>query len=450
MLVLADVHRDRGEVEQAGAAALEVAALAEKAGDRQALVQALVTAALVAADPTKAATLADRAVTADPRWPEARLARAWTALHAGETVTAGEDARWVQEAARRSGQPMAQAGAHELLAVLAPDPDTAQAELAAAAELWARSGCRLDVLRVQHAAARLAGDAATADAWQADRAAAGVRGRVVEVAGLDRAVAHRQAAMPGSPGVVVQVFTLGGFALHRDGVAISTAEWGSRKPRELLQVLLSRRGQRVPRGVLTQTLWPEETGNRVANRLSGAISVLRGVLDPDKVHPSDHFVVADPAAVWLDRTHLDIDLVRFHEAVTAARAALAADEEGAEAVMERAVALYAGEFLADVPYDDWTTSAREEARAVHMGALRTLFGLAITRGDHDAAIRWALRLLTEDPYDEDAYRQLIGVCSAAGRHGEAQRHYRTYVAQMRRLDVTPMPFPGVSGLSDLV
>ena len=71
---------------------------------------------------------------------------------------------------------------------------------------------------------------------------------------------------------------------------------------------------------------------------------------------------------------------------------------------------------------------------------RILTHLLLDSGDLDAAARYALRILELDPWDEDAHMWLVRTLDAAGRHGEARRQYRNYVARMRELDVEPVTF----------
>ena len=61
----------------------------------------------------------------------------------------------------------------------------------------------------------------------------------------------------------------------RRGEPMPTADWGSKKARDLLKILLSRRGQRVPRDVIIELLWPDEDPIRTAPRLSVVLSTLR-------------------------------------------------------------------------------------------------------------------------------------------------------------------------------
>jgi DNA-binding SARP family transcriptional activator len=54
-------------------------------------------------------------------------------------------------------------------------------------------------------------------------------------------------------------------------------------------------------------------------------------------------------------------------------------------------------------------------------------------------VRYTLRLLEQDRYDEQAHHSLVGILHDAGRLGEARRHYQTYVRRMAEIDVRPAP-----------
>jgi DNA-binding SARP family transcriptional activator len=52
-----------------------------------------------------------------------------------------------------------------------------------------------------------------------------------------------------------------------------------------------------------------------------------------------------------------------------------------------------------------------------------------------STVRYGLRILERDPFDEAAHLELVSMLIQAGRLGEARRAYRTYVARMRELGV---------------
>jgi DNA-binding SARP family transcriptional activator len=241
----------------------------------------------------------------------------------------------------------------------------------------------------------------------------------------------------------VRIQSLGGFSVVRDGELVRVSEWQSKRARELLKLLISRRGRPAPRGYLMETLWPGEDPDRVANRLSVALTTVKGVLDPEHRFPPEHFVVADKDAVALNLDALDIDVERFLSATADGLDCLRrADIDRGLPILSSAAAAYAGEFLEENPYDDWTVPLREEARAAYVAALRLL---ARHAGDADTAVTHLLRILETDRYDEPAHLGLVHALSDAGRHGEAHRHYLNYRRAMDDLGVEPSPFPGGRG-----
>ena len=60
------------------------------------------------------------------------------------------------------------------------------------------------------------------------------------------------------------------------------------------------------------------------------------------------------------------------------------------------------------------------ARAAYFAVLRALAEDALAAGNPETAIRYDLRLLERDRFDEGAHLALVGALSAAGKHGEAR------------------------------
>jgi DNA-binding SARP family transcriptional activator len=218
-------------------------------------------------------------------------------------------------------------------------------------------------------------------------------------------------------------------------------DWGSKKARDLLKLLVARRGAPVVRDEAATLLWPDEP-DRSARRLSVLLSTIRSTLDPHKRWPADQYVAADHDTVWLVREHVDVDVELFLRETAEARRLLATGEPAkAEALLSQATARYLGEFCADDPYADWTAGLRELARHTFVEAAAALAAIADERGDPAEAVRQRLRILDVDPYDEVAHLNLIRSLAAQRRHGEARRAYRNYCTRLAELDVDPAPFP---------
>ncbi len=430
LLGLGDVSRLRGDLTQARAAYREAVTLSEEVDDVQLVVPALAGLALslVDDDPVRARAAAQRAVDYGQGmgYAQALLARGQVALAEGDLEQAEAALRAVEAVAADRRDRPAMAGALELRAAL--DPDAAVSALEEAIGLWQDIG---NPVRRAQAERRLA------------LARGGVEGRtrMREAQALLRQLGVR-AHLDGAAGVDVEVRCLGGFRVAVDGSILGTTAWQSRKARDLLKILVARRGRPVTREALIDLLWPGEDPDRLGNRLSVALSTVRGILDPHKRRSAEWFVRADKASVALDLEHLWIDLEHFLDGADRGLR-LRAEGRPAEgaALLETVEPLYGGDFLEEDAYEDWTVAPREEARAAYVAVARVLADDADAVGDHDRAVRLCLRVLERDPYDEPAYLRLVATLTAAGRHGEARRHYRAYEARMAELSVESSPFP---------
>jgi DNA-binding SARP family transcriptional activator len=180
----------------------------------------------------------------------------------------------------------------------------------------------------------------------------------------------------------------------------------------------------------------------VRERIQADMARARLVVDPEVIKPADHFIATIGDAVRLESANVDVDLDRFFEhAQTGLDLWKRVRNEAARRDLERAEASYAGDFLEEDLYEDWAASVRDEARALYTAVTGALAELADATHDDEAAIRYRLRILERDPYDESAHLGTVTAMFRIGRHGEAHRAYRDYVARMKTIAVEPAPFP---------
>jgi DNA-binding SARP family transcriptional activator len=240
------------------------------------------------------------------------------------------------------------------------------------------------------------------------------------------------------------VRTLGGFGVLRDGEPVALSEWQSKKARDLLKILVARRGRPTPRDMLMEALWPEDDPSKLPNRLSVALATARSVLDPERQFPAEYLIGGEKSTLRLHLEHLTVDVEQFLS--TAAEGLDLARENRAEAAdrLAAAEAAYTGDFLEEDLYEDWAEPLREEAQAAYVNVARVLAATVAARGERDSSTRYLLRVLERDPYDESAHLALVHSLAAAGRHGEARRFYRAYRGRMREIGLESAPFPGTA------
>jgi DNA-binding SARP family transcriptional activator len=421
---LAQIHLRRGWREQARAALEQALRLQGAEPDRQVRVPALACLAitLLPEDVEDAAELAEQALreaTGSARLP-ALLAAGRTAWARGDVGSARHLAGQAVEHARQRRERAWLAEALELRATTV-DRTPARAALKEAHQIWLDAEASHDADRVIVQLARLAPTSAS------DRLAARVALTRLAAAGV---LASAQVT-EGPAASRVRIVTFGRFEVLVDGIAVPAETWQSRRARELLRLLVCRRGRAIPRMEICETLWPDDDPDRTTHRLSVLLSIVRGVLGSDAL-------IADQACVALDATRVQVDVEQFLADVCDA---VALHERGAEpdaaVLLSEAVERYSDEPFADAPYDEATTALRDEARAAFLQALRLLAGCCRQAGEHDKAAGYLRRLLGEDRYDEDAYRTLIAVLNRAGRHGQARVAAGRYRSAMAEIGLRP-------------
>lgn len=445
-VLLGHAHREEGDLAAARAAYHHSLALAEETANADEVVEALagLTRLLAHEDPDEAARLAERGLGIHGAQAEIRtqmnLAAGWAALAAGSPDRAATLAHEVSRLATEQRYQPYMAEAAELLTMSGEDPEGLQRALG----LWREIRNRVGVARVEFALATLQGR---------DEGRSGITAALsrLEALGIRLSAAARAGgllgALPLPPAAPVEIRTLGGFSVVRRGVPVPFSEWKSRKARDLLKILVARRGAPTHREYLMDALWPEEPPDRVAKRLSVATAILRSVLDPEDAFDHQHFVTGEGNSVRVNRDRLAIDVEEF---VRRGRAALVdlPRRPGAEEhlpALEAAERLYSGDFLEEDRYEDWATPLREEAKAVYLEVCRALALVAFRAARFDTTVRYGLKALERDPFDETAHLLIVRALAASGRHGEARRRYRVYVSALDDIGVTPSPYPGPPG-----
>src|SRR5439155_4245252 len=162
---------------------------------------------------------------------------------------------------------------------------------------------------------------------------------------------------------------------------------------------------------------------RAAHRLHNAVSGARRMLERGIGAQSviafedDSYVIAASAVLT------DYDL--FASSYRAGRYALASgDREGAAHAFRAALALDAGEYVADDPYASWTQPRRVHVSEQRLNALTYLCEHAAERGELVPVLEYAQRILDIDEFRERAHRHLMRAHYLLGQRGCALRQYR--------------------------
>ncbi|MCX7783133.1 MAG: winged helix-turn-helix domain-containing protein [Meiothermus sp.] len=234
---------------------------------------------------------------------------------------------------------------------------------------------------------------------------------------------------------VLEIHTLGGLQVRRRGELLSAKAFGRRQALTLFKLLITHRGQTLSKEELCERLWPGEDPSETQRRLHVLMHGLRQALETDPTQPQ--IVLREGEGYRfapLVRYFLDVE--RFEE--------LLHQGDGLEgtAALEayrQALALYKGDFLADEPYADWAELERSYLRERAVGALFRMATIALNLGMQREALEAYRRILTLDPWREEAYTALIETLVTTGQEPEARSLFQQYRVRMERegLPVSP-------------
>ena len=233
---------------------------------------------------------------------------------------------------------------------------------------------------------------------------------------------------------------LGTFQAVLDGQPVKGFD--SDRVRALLAYLAVEANRPHRRESLAGLLWPEQPEQTARNNLRYALSNLRRVIGDRVVEPP--FLLITRHTLQLNpKGDLRTDVTAFTQHLT--RAKNLPDSESI-AQLEKAVALYQGDFLAgfslghSMPFEEWVLFTRERLMRQAANAMRRLLRYCQQHGDLEAAQNYARRLLQLEPWQEETHRLLMRLLALDGQRTAALAQYeicRQVLAA--ELGIEPLP-----------
>jgi DNA-binding SARP family transcriptional activator len=238
----------------------------------------------------------------------------------------------------------------------------------------------------------------------------------------------------------LRIQTLGGFRVRRAGVEIDATAWQREKALHLLQFLVTMRRQSFHKEQIIDQLWPHIDPAAGDRDFKVALSAIHRVLEPEREPRSEpRFVRRHGLAYGLRLDQAWVDADAFESLVAAGSQAAPHDAETAIDDYRRAIELYAGDYLPERRYEDWTSAERERLQTLALSTMTRLADLLLERSPLES-LRLCQRVLSIDAVWEDAYRTQMRAYLAQGNRPMALRSYQQCVETLQReFNVVPLP-----------
>ena len=226
------------------------------------------------------------------------------------------------------------------------------------------------------------------------------------------------------PLVDLTISMLGPVEIVRDPVRpLAPDAWPTRRARDILCFIASRRHRRVSKDSIIDTFWGETNPEIIERNFHPTVSHIRKALNSNQSLKQNLLLYREGDYLLNPDFAYRIDIEEFDRLVTAGESARRARQfDRCVECYESAVALYRGEFMQG-SYDPWAEEQRSYYRKQYLQLLESLVGVAQKMEDWFKSMQLAQQILDDDPFREDIHCLLMSAHAALGNKGAVREQY---------------------------
>jgi DNA-binding SARP family transcriptional activator len=194
---------------------------------------------------------------------------------------------------------------------------------------------------------------------------------------------------------------------------------GARKWRSLLAMLLLNAGHTVSVDTLTDAVWGDEPPAKAANLVSIYVLRLRRLIGD----PEGRVLITRSPGYFIKLETGDLDSARFEELLNSGREALDADPAQAADLLAKALELWRGDVLADVPPSSYVDAEIQRLSELRLNATELRIEADLACGRFAQVIPELRALLAGNQLRERSWLLLMRALEGDGRRAEALEVY---------------------------
>ncbi|MFC3883663.1 BTAD domain-containing putative transcriptional regulator [Bacillus songklensis] len=255
--------------------------------------------------------------------------------------------------------------------------------------------------------------------------------RLLEKCGIGDALNH--------PGYTLRIQTFGSFRVWLGDREIQDRDWQRAKAKELLELFVTNRHTLLQKEEIIASLWADVEEGTALRDLKVALNALNNVLEPNRKARSNTFYIRRIESSYglNEQADYEIDAVEFEKWVYLGLEE--GNEKKAMRFLQKGLAIYKGEYLANRRYEDWCIHEKERLRLYFLRGAEKLARLLMDEKQYDQAIHWCEKILEQDVVWEEAYRLLMICYTKKNNRPQALKVYRKCCEQLKKeLEIKPM------------
>jgi DNA-binding SARP family transcriptional activator len=214
--------------------------------------------------------------------------------------------------------------------------------------------------------------------------------------------------------------------------------WTTRRARDILCFVASRRHRRASKDTIIDTFWGEIDGAVVEKNFHPTVSHIRKALNSNQPFKQNFILYRDGDYQLNPDLSYKIDTEEFDRLVAKGESArrLRQFDESATA-FEQAIDLYRGDF-AQGSYEPWVDEQRSYYRQQYLHLLEVLAAMAQKQEDWARSLQLGQLILKEDQFREDIHCLVMRAQVSLGNRGAARDQFESLTRLLEKeLGVEP-------------
>lgn len=254
-------------------------------------------------------------------------------------------------------------------------------------------------------------------------------------------VSVSEIALAPKPVTDLTIRMLGPVEIIRDPARpLAVDAWTTRRSRDILCFITSRRHHRASKDKIIDTFWGETDFEVVEKNFHPTVSHIRKALNSNQSLKQNFLLYRDSDYQLNPEFSYQIDIEEFDRLMgDGEKARRARNFSECIQCYEAAVALYRGEFMQG-SYEPWVEEQRTYYREQYLRLLEALAAVAHKEEDWPKAMLISQRILHEDQFREDIHCLVMRGHAALGNRAAVKEHYESLKRLLQsELGVEPAP-----------
>ncbi len=230
----------------------------------------------------------------------------------------------------------------------------------------------------------------------------------------------------------LKIYTLGRFAILRDGQPVQFSRKVQQKPLSVLKAIIAFGGKEVREDQIMDALWPEADGDMAHQSFATNLHRLRQLLGYEKA------ILRQEGKLTLDDRYCWVDIWAFGAMLEQAEVHWKKGKiDDAIQLTEKAINIYKGPFLGQESEKTWMISLNELLRSRFLRSIEKVGQHWQKTDQYEKALDCYLKGLEVDDLAEEFYQGLMNCYRRLGRTADVRAVYQRYRRTLSPLGLEP-------------